>query len=38
MWITESANKGRKMNDMYRVSGIDVYIKDNKRSYGWNFG
>ena len=28
MWITESANKGRKMNDMYRVSGIDVYIKD----------
>ncbi len=29
MWITESANKGRKMKDMYKVSGIDVYIKDS---------
>ena len=28
MWITESANKGRKLKDMYNVSGIDVYIKD----------
>lgn len=28
MWITESANKGGKMNDMYKVSGVDVYIKD----------
>ena len=28
MWITESANKGSKMNDMYKVSGVDVYIKD----------
>jgi len=28
MWITESAKKGRKMKDMYSVSGIDVYIKD----------
>ena len=28
MWITESASKGSKMNDMYKVSGIDVYIKD----------
>ena len=28
MWITESANKGRKFKDMYSVSGIDVYIKD----------
>jgi len=28
MWITESANKGRKFRDMYSVSGIDVYIKD----------
>ena len=28
MWIIESANKGRKLKDMYKVSGIDVYIKD----------
>ena len=28
MWITESANRGRKYKDMYNVSGIDVYIKD----------
>jgi len=28
MWITETANKGRKLKDMYNVSGIDVYIKD----------
>ncbi len=28
MWITESASKGRKLKDMYKVSGIDVYIKD----------
>jgi hypothetical protein len=28
MWITESAKKGKKLKDMYRVSGIDVYIKD----------
>jgi len=28
MWITESVKKGRKMKDMYSVSGIDVYIKD----------
>ena len=28
MWITESAKKGRKMKDIYNVSGIDVYIKD----------
>ena len=28
MWITESASRGRKLKDMYKVSGIDVYIKD----------
>ena len=28
MWIKESAKKGRKLKDMYNVSGIDVYIKD----------
>ena len=28
MWITESANKGRKLKDMYNLSGVDVYIKD----------
>jgi hypothetical protein len=28
MWITETAKKGRKLKDMYNVSGIDVYIKD----------
>ena len=28
MWIFESAKRGRKMKDMYNVSGIDVYIKD----------
>jgi len=28
MWLTESANRGRKLKDMYKVSGIDVYIKD----------
>ena len=28
MWITESAKKGKKLKDMYSVSGIDVYIKD----------
>jgi hypothetical protein len=28
MWIIETAKKGRKLKDMYSVSGIDVYIKD----------
>jgi len=28
MWITESAKKGRKLKDMYNLSGVDVYIKD----------
>jgi len=28
MWIIETAKKGRKLKDMYNVSGIDVYIKD----------
>jgi len=28
MWITESAKKGRKLKDMYSLSGVDVYIKD----------
>ena len=28
MWITESAKKGRKLKDMYNISGVDVFIKD----------
>lgn len=28
MWITESAKKGRRLKDVYNLSGIDVYIKD----------
>lgn len=28
MWITESAKAGRKLKDMFNLSGIDVYIKD----------
>ena len=28
MWITESAKKGRKLKDMYNLSGVDVFIKD----------
>lgn len=28
MWITESAKKGRRLRDMYNLSGVDVYIKD----------
>tara|TARA_B100000700_G_scaffold328548_1_gene446734 strand:- start:1466 stop:2131 length:666 start_codon:yes stop_codon:yes gene_type:complete len=28
MWITETAKKGRKLKDMYNLSGVDVYIKD----------
>jgi hypothetical protein len=28
MWITESAKKGRRLKDMYNMSGVDVYIKD----------
>ena len=28
MWITESAKKGRRMKDMYSISGVDVFIKD----------
>ena len=28
MWITETASKGKKLKDMYKVNGIDVYIKD----------
>jgi len=28
MWITESAKQGRKLKDMYNLSGVDVYIKD----------
>ena len=28
MWILESAKKGRKLKDMYNLSGVDVYIKD----------
>jgi hypothetical protein len=27
-WLTESAKKGRKLKDMYNLSGVDVYIKD----------
>ena len=28
MWIEESVKKGRRMKDMYSLSGVDVYIKD----------
>ena len=28
MWIVESARIGKGFKDMYKVSGIDVYIKD----------
>jgi hypothetical protein len=28
MWIIESAKNARKLRDVYKVSGIDVYIKD----------
>ncbi|MHA1942085.1 MAG: hypothetical protein ACW97P_10195 [Candidatus Hodarchaeales archaeon] len=27
-WISESANKGRKLKDMFNLSGVDVFIKD----------
>jgi hypothetical protein len=27
-WITKSAKKGRKLKDMFNLSGIDVFIKD----------
>jgi len=28
MWIKESIKKGRKLKDMYNLSGVDVFIKD----------
>jgi len=28
MWIIESAKKGRRLKDVYNLSGVDVYIKD----------
>jgi len=28
MWIKESSKKGKRLQDMYSVSGIDVFIKD----------
>tara|TARA_R110000822_G_scaffold206638_1_gene342967 strand:- start:723 stop:1388 length:666 start_codon:yes stop_codon:yes gene_type:complete len=28
MWITESAKAGRKLKDMFNLSGVNVYIKD----------
>ena len=28
MWITESAKAGRKLKDMFNLSGVSVYIKD----------
>jgi len=28
MWIIESAKKGRKLKDMFSLSGVDVFIKD----------
>lgn len=28
MWLIESAKKGRRLKDMYNLSGVDVYIKD----------
>jgi len=27
-WINKSANKGRKLKDMFNLSGVDVFIKD----------
>ena len=27
-WINESANRGRKLKDMFNLSGVDVFIKD----------
>jgi len=27
-WITESAKNGRKLKDMFNLSGVDVFIKD----------
>jgi hypothetical protein len=27
-WISESAKKGRKLKDMFNLSGVDVFIKD----------
>jgi len=33
MWIKESAKKGRKLKDMYNLSGVDVYIKDKLPDY-----
>ena len=28
MWLVESAKRGSRMNDQYKVNGIDVFIKD----------
>ena len=28
MWITESASVGKKMKDIFNLSGVDVFIKD----------
>tara|TARA_B100000686_G_C16722141_1_gene935586 strand:+ start:616 stop:1284 length:669 start_codon:yes stop_codon:yes gene_type:complete len=28
MWLVESARKGRRLKDVYNLSGVDVYIKD----------
>ncbi len=28
MWITESANKGRRLKDVYNLNDVSVYIKD----------
>ena len=28
MWIQESAKRGKKMKDQYRVGGVDVFVKD----------
>ena len=28
MWLVESAKRGSRMKDQYKVNGIDVFIKD----------
>ena len=33
MWIIETAKKGRRLKDVYSLSGVDVYIKDKLPDY-----
>ena len=28
MWLVESAKRGSRMKDQYKVNGVDVFIKD----------